>query len=219
MGKPRFKKWLWEQCVMKVSHYHGKNCIFTADGYRKDCDDKGQTHSFSVVVSQHQNSWSERAIQTIMYMAWTFLVHISLHWKDRGADVLSLWYFAVKHLVWMYNWLPNKESELTPLEIMTRSKYDYCNLLCCHVWGFPVLFLEPKLQNDQKLSKFNQRALLVQFIGFSGWYSSLVANVQHISTGYIYPQFHLFFDDLLYMVICQGDDESTIEAIFSDIFI
>ena len=46
-----------------------------------------------------------------------------------------------------------------------------------------------------------------------------MANVQHISTGYIYPQFHLFFDDLLYMVICQGDDESTIEAIFSNIFI
>ncbi len=57
---------------------------------------------------QHQNSKAEWAIQTIMYMARTFLVHSSLHWTDMGADDISLWPFAVKHAVWIYNHVPNQ---------------------------------------------------------------------------------------------------------------
>jgi len=33
-----------------------------------------------------KNARAERAIQTIMYMAQTFMVHASLHWTDRGSD-------------------------------------------------------------------------------------------------------------------------------------
>ena len=52
-----------------------------------------QSQSFSGVGAQHQNSKAERAIQTIMYMARTFMVHSSLHWTDMGADDISLWLF------------------------------------------------------------------------------------------------------------------------------
>ncbi len=47
-----------------------------------------------------KNARAERAIQTIMYMAQTFMVHASLHWTDRGSDDLSLGSFVVKHSVW-----------------------------------------------------------------------------------------------------------------------
>jgi len=59
-------------------------------------------------------------IQTIMYMAWTFMVHASLHWTERGSDDLSLWSFAVKHSVWIYNHVPNAWSGLTPLKLVTK---------------------------------------------------------------------------------------------------
>ena len=49
-------------------------------------------------------------------------------------------------------------------------------------------------------------------------HSFLAAKMQHLSTGYISPQFHLVFDDLFETVICQGYNESKIEAICSDIF-
>ena len=58
-----------------------------------------------------------------------------------------------------------------------------------------------------------------QFIGFSDEHSYLVANVQYLSTGYISLQFHLVFDDLFEEVICQGDNDSTIEAICSEIIL
>jgi hypothetical protein len=120
---------------------------------------------------------AERAIQTIMYMAQTFMVHASLHWTDKGSDDISLLSFAVKHSVWIYNRVPNVRSGLTPLELITREQSDYKDILRSHVWGCPVFVLEAKLQNDQKLPKWNRRARMGQFVGFSEEHSSLVANV------------------------------------------
>jgi hypothetical protein len=177
MGKARFEQWLWDQCVSEVKHYHGDNGIFSAEEYRCDCEEKGQSQSFSGVGAQHQNARAERAIQTIMYMARTFMVHASLHWTERGSDDLSLWSFAVKHSVWIYNRVPNARSGLTPLESVTKERSDYREILRCHVWGCPVYVLEAKLQNDQKLPKWNRRARLGQFVGFSDEHSSMVANV------------------------------------------
>ncbi len=135
MCKAHFKQWLWDQCVSEVKHYHGDNGIFSAEEYRRDCDKKGQSQSFSGVGAQHQNARAERAIQTIMYMAQTFMVHASLHWTDHGSDDLSLWSFA-------YNRVPNARSGLTPLELVTKEQSDYKDILRCHVWGCPVYVLE-----------------------------------------------------------------------------
>ena len=44
---------------------------------------------FSGVGFQHQNLRAKYAIQTIIYMSHTFMVHISLNWTERGADDLS----------------------------------------------------------------------------------------------------------------------------------
>ena len=69
MGKPWFKQWLWEKAAAEVSHYHGDTGVFTAEEYCRDCEQKDQSQSFSVVGAQHQNARAEQAIQTIMYMA------------------------------------------------------------------------------------------------------------------------------------------------------
>jgi len=65
MGTARYEQWLWDQCVSEVIHYHGDNGIFSAEEYRQDCEEKGQSQSFSGVGAQHQNARAERAIQTI----------------------------------------------------------------------------------------------------------------------------------------------------------
>ncbi len=73
----------------------------------------------------------EQAIQIIIHIAHTtFMVHVSLHWTDRGSDDISLWPFVVKHSVWVYNRVPNVCSGLTPLELITRERSDYKDLLC-----------------------------------------------------------------------------------------
>ncbi len=79
MGKERFEQWLYDTACVEVIHFHGNNDIFSSEEYRQECSEKKQSQSFSGVGAQHQNSKAERAIQTIMYMAHTFLVHSSLH--------------------------------------------------------------------------------------------------------------------------------------------
>ena len=58
------------------------------------------TSEFYGVGVQYYNSKSDRAIKNIINMDRTFIVHVSLHWKDRGVDDLSLWSFSVGHTVW-----------------------------------------------------------------------------------------------------------------------
>ena len=99
LGKSRFEEWLWEQASAKISHYHSDNGVFVANEYQNDCEGKCQTHSFSGFWGQHQNSRAERAVQTIMYMARTCMIQLSLHWKENGVDDISFWSFEVKHYV------------------------------------------------------------------------------------------------------------------------
>ena len=54
---------------------------------------------------------------------------------------------------------------------------------------------------------------LGQFVEFSDEHSSLVANVRHLTTGYISPQFHVVFDDLFETVNCKGVDDCVVESI------
>ena len=153
LAKVKFEEWLWEQAAAEIRHLHSDNGIFTSDAFREDCHNKDQSQSFSAVGTQHQNAQAERAIQTIMYMARTFLIHVSLHWDDRGVDDLALWSFAVKHAAWLYNRLPNQSSGLSPIEIATKTKSDHKDLLRAHVWGCPVFVLDPKLQDGKKIPK------------------------------------------------------------------
>ncbi len=151
-------------------------------------------------------------------MAQTFMVHPSLHWTDRGSDDIYFLPFAVKHAVWLYNRVPNRQSGLTLLELLTKSKADHRDLLCSHVWGCPAIVLEPKMKNDQKLPKRNLSARVGQFLGYFGAHSLLVAIVQYMSTVHVSPQFHVVFDDLFETVIQNGDNYAVVNSIWDGLF-
>jgi hypothetical protein len=155
-AKLRFEEWLYEHACAEVKHFHGDNGIFTAAEFHEDCLTKHQRQTFLGVGAKHQNGRTERAIQTIMYMARTFTIHVSLHWTDQGVDDLSLWPFAVRHAVWLHNRLPNHVTGLTPMELLTGTRSDHRDLLRVHVWGCPVYVLNPKLQDGKKIPKSSQ---------------------------------------------------------------
>ncbi len=71
-----------------------------------------QTQSFFGVGTDYQNTFAKQSIQTIMDMAWTVVVRVSLHWTKYGADSLALWGSAVKHAVWFHNCSSNCLSDL-----------------------------------------------------------------------------------------------------------
>ena len=146
---------------------HSDNGIFVSDKFRLDCDKKHQEKYLSGVGAHNKNARSEREIKTIMYVAGTFMVHSSLHWKDRGANDISICFVATKHAVWLHNCLPNYHSGITPLELLTRNKANHRDLRRSRVWRFPVFGLVPKLKNYQTIPKLNRRYFLGQLLGFS----------------------------------------------------
>jgi hypothetical protein len=104
------------------------------------------------------------------------------------------------------------------LKLLTKSKADYHDLLCAHVWECPAIVFEPQLQNNKKLPKWNRRAWVGQFLGYLDEHLSLVVNVHYLSTGYISPQFHAIFDDLFETVVCNGDNDAIINNICNGLF-
>ncbi len=90
-----------------------------------------------------------------MWMARTFMLHVSLQWTDRGVDDIALWSLAVKHIAWLYNCIPNQATGLTPLKMLTHTKSDHRDLLRTHVWGCPTYGLDPTLQDGKKIPKWN----------------------------------------------------------------
>jgi hypothetical protein len=77
--------------------------------------------------------------------------------------------------------------------------------------------LKPKLQNGQKLTKWNFWSRLGQFLGYLDKHSSLVANVRHLKTGFISPQYHVVFDDFFESVFSSGPDDAVVDAIYKDL--
>ena len=100
----------------------------------------------------------------------------------------------------------------------TKNKSNHRDLRRSHVWGCPVYVLEAKLQNYQKLPKWNRRSRLGQFLGFYKEHLTLVANVRNLRTGYILPQYHLVFYDLFKTTVPQGGNDPVIDTICNYLF-
>jgi hypothetical protein len=151
MGKARFEQWLWDQCVSKVKYYHGDNSIFSAEEYCRDCEEKGQSQSFSGVGAQHQNARAERAIQPIANLVPPDVdgnegvqLTPNITQAPEGAHQRTRGNAFSMDLQLFYNCVPNAWSGLTPLELVTKERSDYMDILRCHVWGCPVYVLQAK---------------------------------------------------------------------------
>ena len=155
---------------------------------------------------------------TVVSMAREFMIHAAISWGEDGSDDLSLWPFALDHAAWLYNRVPQQNSGLTPLEMVSGCKSDHKDLMRTHVWGCPCYVLDPKLQNNKKLPKWNRRARLGQFVGFSRQHSSTVALVRNLHTGYISPQYHVVFDDKFETVFSGGKSEEEMDKICQKLF-
>ena len=95
-------------------------------------------------------------------------------------------------------------SGLTPLEMITSCKADHKDLARIHGWGSPCYVLDPALQNNKKIPKWNRGARMGQCLGFSCFYSSTVVLVWNLHTGHVSPQYHVVFDDKFETVFNEG---------------
>jgi hypothetical protein len=122
------------------------------------------------------------------------LLHMSLHWPEQ-AD-LELWPFALKHAAYVWNHLPRDDTRLDPQELYTGSLFfSYIHLARLHTFGCPVYVLHPRLQDGQKVPKWQPRARRGQFLCYSTEHSSSIGLILNTNTGKISPQYHVVHDD------------------------
>ena len=121
------------------------------------------------------------------------MLHVATHWPQYADS--KFWPQATDYTVWVFNRLPSVDSGIAPNELWSRVQAHGTNMTCAHVFGCPVYILDASLQDGKKIPKWNPRACLGLFLGFSNLHSSQVPLVLNAATGHISPQFHVIFDD------------------------
>ncbi len=148
---------------------------------------------FSGVGAKHQNGIAECNIKTVAHWACANMLHLATHWPQCADS--KFWPQATDYTVWVFNRLPSVDSGIAPNELWSRVQAHGTNMTCAHVFGCPVYILDASLQDGKKIPKWNPRARLGLFLGFSNLHSSQVPLVLNAATSHIPPQFHVIFDD------------------------
>ena len=151
-----------------IKGYHTGNGIFNSSEFMEELLKKQQKIIFSEAGASHQNGEAERAINTVVTMSRTMLMHAALRCPE---DTLStdLWPMAMDYAVWVYNRTPDIQSGLSAIEIWSRSRFEPVSetLSNFHVWGCPTYVLEPKLQKPGvKIPKWAPRSQRGVTMGF-----------------------------------------------------
>jgi hypothetical protein len=94
------------------------------------------------------------------------MIHLMLCWPDRAN--INLWAFAINYAIWVYNRLPSDMlGGLSPNEVWSGKRCDHSELRRAYVFGCPVYVLDPKLADGDKIPKWDHRARMGMFLGFS----------------------------------------------------
>jgi transposase InsO family protein len=194
-------------CGVEVEHYHTDNGVFTSKKFEEELTAERQSADRSATGAHHQNGNAERAIQTVQNMARAMMLHSSIMWTDEFDQ--SLWPYALDYSAWLYNHTPRQDSGLAPMEVFCGTKLECRYLRRAKVWGCPAYVLDPRLQDGQKIPKWEPRARRGQFLGFSRRHSSLVGLIRNMNTQYITPQFHVVYDELFTTVTSDQSHDMT----------
>ena len=119
---------------------------FTLQQLRETLSQQSQKYRYSGAGSHHQNGRAEQAIQTVMAMGRTMLIHQAAHWQQKldTAAETSRWPMAVKLATHIYNHVPKIENGLTTHEMWTRTREPKRKLHNLHAVSYTHLTLPTK---------------------------------------------------------------------------
>jgi hypothetical protein len=106
-----------------------------------------------------------------------------------------LWPYAIRMANEVHNFSPSIKEGISPIEKFSQVQVSP-RVKHCHTFGCPVYVLDGKLQAGKGVPKWDDRARIGLFLGFSPRHGRKVALVLNLTTGHVSPQFHIVFDDL-----------------------
>ena len=140
-----------------------RNLLMESNEFQKHLASKEQTNCYSGASSHHQNGHVEGAIQTIMGMAQTIMIHSAIHWSQI-VDA-TLWLMCVNHAMWIYNHVPNMKTCISPNDLWSKTKFPLNQLHDTHLFGCPVYILEKKLADGKSMPRWEACSQRVMYLG------------------------------------------------------
>ncbi|KAI2509754.1 hypothetical protein MHU86_4607 [Fragilaria crotonensis] len=202
-AKQNFELMARDSGVIPQSYLSDNGGSFTSAKFTEHLGTLKQVVKFAGVGAHHHNGHAERAIQTIMSIARTMMLHSAVHWPDV-ADA-TLWPMAVSHAIFLHNHVPDLATGLCPSDVFTKSRWEQRKYHDLHVWGCPVYALEKTIADGKKLPRWKPRSIRCVNMGLSKKHASTVPLVLNPETGYITPQYHIVFDDWFATVATNVD--------------
>jgi transposase InsO family protein len=178
---------------VKILHYHADNGRFADKAFRQAISEKGQTISFCGINAHWQNGVAERRIRELQENANTMLLYAQRRWPD--AINKHLWPYMLRMANNIHNNVPIKDEKDSPLEKFSGTKIAP-HLRHFHHFGCPTYVLDGKIQQGQKIRKWQERSRVGIYLGHSPQHSCSIALVLSLRTGHVSPQYHYQFDDL-----------------------
>ena len=129
---------------------------FTSKFYAAHLSNFSQIQCFAGVGAHHHNGVAEKAIQTIMAIARTMMLHSAIHWPEISNSFL--WPMAVQYATYLYNKVPDPSTGLCPDDLFTMTQSEQQKFHDIHVWGCSLYILNKTISDGKKLPHWKPRA-------------------------------------------------------------
>ena len=139
-AKDNFELMCQDNGMAPQSYVLDNGSAFTSSGFTNKLHEFAQIIHFASAGAHHHNGTAEHAIQTIMMLARTMILHAAVHWPEQADP--SLWPMAVAHAVYLYNHVPWPESGICPADLFTCTQWEQHKSHDCHMWGCQVCILQ-----------------------------------------------------------------------------
>ena len=180
-----FERMCLDAGVIPQEYLSDNGSAFTSREYMAHLCQFFQICRFDGVGAHHHNGVAEWAIQTIMSIAWTMILHAAIHWPNMADP--SLWPMAVQHAVFLHNHVPSPSTGLCPHDLFFKTRWSQAKFHDLHVWGCPVYMLDKTLSDGKKLPFWTPRSHREVFMGLSPKHSRTVPLVLNPGTGASVP--------------------------------
>ena len=191
-AKEHFEWMCHDYGVIPQTYMSDNGKPFVSRNYEQHLATFKQIQNFAGVGAHHHNGMAECAIQTIMSIAWTMMLHATIHWPKVANT--SLWPMAVDHAVYLYNHVPNELTGLAPIDIFTCTHWTQSKFHDLHVWGCPMYMLDSTNADGKELPCWKPCSCHSN-MGHSPKHASTVPLVLNPATGAITTAFNVIFDD------------------------
>ena len=105
--------------VIPLDYISGNGTAFASKSYAAHLSNFSQIQQFAGVGTHHHNGVAKKAIQTIMSIARTMMLHSAIHWPEVSDPFLLP--MAVQYTTNLYNKVPDPSTGICPDDHFTKT--------------------------------------------------------------------------------------------------